>query len=75
MPLLQMAGNRWAQQMAADLRKVMKLSRHHSLFKQGRLVETLNEHRALMQATAARDGAEAAALMRRHFQSGLEAAG
>ena len=27
--LLQMAGNRWRQQMVGDLRKVMKLNRHH----------------------------------------------
>ena len=56
-------------------RNRVNFNRHHSLFKQGRLVESLNEHCALMQAIAARDGAEAAALMRRHFQSGLEAAG
>ena len=74
MTLLQMAGNRWAQQMVADLRKVMKLNRHHSLFKLGRLVESLAEHRALMKAIEARDAAAAAQLMRAHFDSGLEAA-
>ena len=74
MTLLQMAGNRWAQQMVADLRKVMKLNRHHSLFKQGRLAESLAEHRALMKAIEARDAAAAARLMRAHFESGLEAA-
>jgi hypothetical protein len=30
-----MAGNRWRTQIVGDLRKVMKLNRHHSLFKQG----------------------------------------
>ena len=75
MALLQMAGNRWAQQMVADLRKVMKLNRHHSLFKRGRLSESLAEHRALMAAIEARDAAAAARLMRAHFASGLEAAG
>ena len=74
MTLLQMAGNRWAQQMVADLRKVMKLNRHHSLFKRGRLGESLAEHRALMQAIEARDGQAAARLMRAHFESGLDAA-
>ena len=54
--------------------KVMKLNRHHSLFKQGRLEESLAEHRALMQAIAARDAAAAVRLMREHFASGLEAA-
>ena len=72
--LLQMAANRWALQMVTDLRKVMKLNRHHSLFKQGRLEESLAEHRALMEAIAARDAAAAARLMLAHFASGLEAA-
>ncbi len=74
MTLLRMAGNRWAEQMVTDLRKVMKLNRHHSLFKQGRLAESLAEHRALMKAVQAKDGAAAARLMRAHFDSGLEAA-
>lgn len=74
MALLQMAGNRWAVQMVADLRKVMKLNRHHSLFKQGRLADSLGEHRALMAAISARDASGATALMRAHFESGLEAA-
>jgi DNA-binding GntR family transcriptional regulator len=72
--LLAIAGNRWAAQMAADLRKVMKLNRHHSLFKRGRLAESLDEHRALMQAIAARDADGAERLMKAHFESGLEAA-
>ena len=74
MTLLRMAGNRWAEQLVTDLRKVMKLNRHHSLFKQGRLAESLAEHRALMKAVQAKDGAAAARLMRAHFDSGLEAA-
>ena len=74
MALLRMAGNRWAEQLVTDLRKVMKLNRHHSLFKQGRLAESLAEHRALMKAIQTKDGAAAARLMRAHFDSGLEAA-
>ena len=74
MALLQMAGNRWAQQTARDLRKVMKLNRHHSLLKQGRIEESLAEHRALMQAIDARDAKAAIRLMRAHFDNGLEAA-
>jgi DNA-binding GntR family transcriptional regulator len=72
--LLQMAGNRWALQTALDLRKVMKLNRHHSLFKRGRLAESLAEHRALMQAIEAHDAEAASRLMREHFASGLQAA-
>jgi DNA-binding GntR family transcriptional regulator len=72
--LLQLAGNRWAVQVVTDLRKVMKLNRHHSLFKQGRLAESLAEHRALMQAIEQRDPARARALMKAHFDRGLAAA-
>ena len=72
--LLTLAGNRWTLQMVTDLRKVMKLNRHHSLFKQGRLAESLDEHRALMAAIEARDAQLASQLMRAHFQNGLAAA-
>lgn len=72
--LLAIAGNRWRQQIVADLRKVMKLNRHHSLFKQGRLADSLGEHRLIMKALEARDAKAAVALMRGHFESGLEAA-
>ena len=51
--LLALAGNRWRAQIVLDLRKVMKLNRHLSLFKQGRLAESLAEHRAVMAAIAA----------------------
>jgi DNA-binding GntR family transcriptional regulator len=72
--LLDIAGNRWRTQIVTDLRKVMKLNRHHSLFKQGRLSDSLAEHRVLMAALAAREPAKAARLMREHFTNGLEAA-
>ncbi|NML19054.1 GntR family transcriptional regulator [Azohydromonas caseinilytica] len=72
--LLQIAGNRWRTQIVDDLRKVMKLNRHHSLFRQGRVGESLAEHRALVQALLARDADRAQALMRAHFENGLAAA-
>jgi DNA-binding GntR family transcriptional regulator len=75
MRLLEIANNRWRDQMVADLRKVMKLNRHNSLLKSGRLEESLAEHRALMAALAARDGDASAQRMRAHFSNGLEAAG
>jgi DNA-binding GntR family transcriptional regulator len=74
MRLLAIADNRWRDQMVADLRKVMKLNRHNSLFKSGRIDASLKEHRALMEAIGARDAAAAAACMREHFASGLKAA-
>ena len=72
--LLEVAGNRWRMQIVADLRKVMKLNRHHSLLKQGRLADSLAEHRALMAALDAREAVKATRLMRSHFENGLEAA-
>lgn len=74
MRLLDIAGNRWRNQMVADLRKVMKLNRHNSLLKTGRIDESLAEHSALMDALARRDAAAAVARMREHFANGLEAA-
>ncbi len=74
MKLLEFAGNRWRSQIVADLRKVMKLNRHHSLFKRGRLADSLAEHRALMGAIEAGDAAAATRLMKAHFDNGLEAA-
>jgi DNA-binding GntR family transcriptional regulator len=72
--LLDLAGNRWAMQMVRDLRKVMKLNRHHSLLRKGRLTDSLAEHQALMQALLRHDAQAAAQLMQAHFASGLEAA-
>ena len=74
MTLLKIANNRWRDQMVADLRKVMKLNRHHSLFKAGRIEDSLAEHRAIMVALAARDPLAATQCMQAHFQNGLEAA-
>ncbi len=73
MKLLEVAGNRWQQQIVTDLRKVMKLNRHHSLFKQGRIAGSLQEHRDVMAALDARDARAATRLMRLHFANGLEA--
>ena len=74
MRLLAIADNRWRDQMVADLRKVMKLNRHNSLLKAGRIDESLAEHRTIMAALLARDGEAATARMQDHFKSGLEAA-
>ena len=74
MHLLEVADNRWRIQVVADLRKVMKLNRHHSLFRQGRLDASLQEHHELMQALLARDPVRAQALMHRHISAGREAA-
>lgn len=72
--LLQIADNRWRDQMVADLRKVMKLNRAQSLLKTGRIEQSLAEHAALMAALKKRDAVAAQAAMRAHIASGLEAA-
>jgi DNA-binding GntR family transcriptional regulator len=74
MRLLEIAGNRWRDQMVADLRKVMKLNRHNSLLKAGRVKESMLEHRAIMEALASRDAKSAVKKMQEHFRNGLEAA-
>jgi DNA-binding GntR family transcriptional regulator len=71
--LLRIAGNRWAAQVVGDLRKVMKLSRHRSLQRAGRVAESLAEHRALMAAIEAGRADDARRLMQAHFASGRDA--
>ena len=75
MCLLELSQNKWRDQMVADLRKVMKLNRHNSLFKTGRITESLAEHQAIMTALNAKDPVATAARMREHFANGLMAAG
>jgi DNA-binding GntR family transcriptional regulator len=72
--LLEIADNRWRLQMVNDLRKVMKLNRHHSLFKQGRLEASLAEHRKILAALKARDPSRVQQLMQQHISRGREAA-
>jgi DNA-binding GntR family transcriptional regulator len=72
--LLEIADNRWRMQMVSDLRKVMKLNRHNSLLKTGRISESLAEHRAIMEALLSRDATLTRQRMQQHFQNGLEAA-
>jgi DNA-binding GntR family transcriptional regulator len=74
MLLLELADNRWRDQMVADLRKVMKLNRHSSLFKEGRIEQSLAEHRAIVQALTQRQPELAAERMSAHFMNGLQAA-
>lgn len=74
MRVLEMLDNKWLSQMVADLRKVMKLNRHNSLFKSGRVEESLQEHRELMQALAARNAGQAQQCVNLHFRNGLAAA-
>ena len=74
MRLLEIANNRWRDQIVADLRKVMKLNRHNSLLKTGRIEESLAEHRTIMAALVARNAAGTVLSMRTHFKNGQDAA-
>lgn len=71
--IIELDGNRWRMQIITDLRRLMKLNRHHSLFKQGRLQESLQEHRDLLDAMLRHDPTATAELLQRHFQNGLRA--
>ena len=69
----ELANNRWLLSVIQDLRKVLKLSRLHSLSLEGRLQQSLDEHRGIMAAFAAGEGAKAEKLMHDHLLSGREA--
>lgn len=71
--LQELAGNRWLLQVIDDMRKVLKLNRHHSLSREGRVGESLAEHRAIMQAIEAGDADAAQARMHAHLLSGRAA--
>jgi len=71
--LQECAGNRWLKVVIGDLRKLLKLSRHHSLRKEGRLAASLAEHRALMQALHRQDAHAAERVMREHLLAQLVA--
>lgn len=74
MLVLDLADNRWRSQVVSDLRKVMKLNRHNSLFKQGRMEDSLREHRTILAAITTHDAGAATQAMQTHFAQGLEAA-
>ena len=68
-----LANNRWLLSVIQDLRKVLKLSRLHSLPLEGRLQQSLEEHRAIMAAFEAGEVAKAEKFMHDHLLSGREA--
>jgi DNA-binding GntR family transcriptional regulator len=68
-----LSGNRWLLQVIQDLRKVLKLTRMHSLTIEGRLEQSLVEHRTITAAILARDAARAEVAMRDHLLAGRAA--
>lgn len=69
----ELSGNRWLLSVIQDLRKVLKLSRMHSLSLEGRLQQSLDEHRLILAALQAGDAGRAEKLMHDHLLSGREA--
>jgi DNA-binding GntR family transcriptional regulator len=69
----ELAGNRWLMQVIQDLRKVLKLTRLHSLSLEGRLQQSVDEHRQIMAGFKARDAKRAEKAMHDHLVSGRQA--
>lgn len=65
--LLEFSGNRYLQRTAADLRKILRLARHHQLTLPGRLEHSLDEHRQIMEALRQGDPALADRCMQEHL--------
>jgi DNA-binding GntR family transcriptional regulator len=64
-----LAGNRWLQRITGELRNVLILARHRQLTLPGRLLESLEEHRAIMQALREGDAEATARAMHHHLCS------
>ena len=71
--LQDLAGNRWLKQLIDETRQFVKLTRRDSLNREGRLKQSLAEHRALLDAILARDPEQAERLMHAHLLSGRAA--
>jgi DNA-binding GntR family transcriptional regulator len=71
--LQEIAGNRWLKQMINDARRVIKLTRRDSLRLDGRLRQSLAEHRNILKALQAHDAEAAGRAMHDHLLSGRAA--
>jgi DNA-binding GntR family transcriptional regulator len=67
-----LAGNRWLAQMIQDLRKVVKLTRMLSLSLEGRLQQSLDEHRVIIKAIQGKNPEAAEQAMSSHLLSARE---
>lgn len=63
-----LSGNKWLQRVIGDLRKVLRLARHMQLTIPGRLQESLEEHRQIMQAFSIKDPDLADKNMQNHLK-------
>ena len=71
--LQELAGNRWLSQLIDETRKMLKLTRRDSLRLEGRLKQSLAEHRAILKAIRQRDSDAVGRLMHEHLLSGRAA--
>ena len=63
-----LSGNKWLQRVIGDLRKVLRLARHMQLTIPGRLEESLDEHRQIMEAFKQKDPDLADQNMQNHLK-------
>jgi DNA-binding GntR family transcriptional regulator len=71
--LQEIAGNRWLSQVIDSTRKFLKLTRRDSLRLEGRIHQSLAEHRDILAAIRNRDATAAALKMHNHILSGRAA--
>ncbi len=71
--LQEIAGNRYLAQLIDDARKVIKLTRRDSLRLEGRLKQSLEEHREILDALRTKDTERARQSMHDHLLSGRAA--
>ena len=71
--LQDIAGNRYLAQLIDDARKVIKLTRRDSLRLEGRLRQSLAEHRGILEALRGGDPSAAGRRMHDHLLSGRAA--
>lgn len=69
----ELSANRWLCQLIDETRKFIRLTRRNSLNLDGRLKQSLAEHRDLLAAIERRDAESAARLMHAHILSGRAA--
>lgn len=71
--LQDLAGNHWLKHLIDETRKFIKLTRRDSLNPEGRLRQSLAEHREILAAVLRRDAAAAGRLMHEHLLAGRAA--
>ena len=67
--IYEMTGSRMMQRVLRDMHYYVGLTRDASLKSEGRAVQSVEEHRAVLEAITRRDGERARALMTRHVEN------